>query len=94
MVEKMVMVFFMFLYLILILKSASLSLFSNDVTLCLVSKFTTTADGRESSSSKQVQEDEMTTEKTQANDAEAANDINAAKVAALKAAELGMWYLF
>ncbi|KAH0972901.1 hypothetical protein GBA52_025057 [Prunus armeniaca] len=53
-----------------------------------VSKFTTTADGRESSSSKQVQEDEMTTEKTQANDAEAANDINAAKVAALKAAEL------
>ncbi|PQQ18267.1 arginine/serine-rich coiled-coil protein 2 isoform X2 [Prunus yedoensis var. nudiflora] len=53
-----------------------------------VSKFTTTADGRESSSSKQVQEDEMTTAKSQSNDAEAANDINAAKVAALKAAEL------
>ncbi|KAM5562356.1 hypothetical protein ABKV19_017534 [Rosa sericea] len=41
-----------------------------------VSKFTTTSDGRESSSSKQVQDGKME------------NDINAAKVAAMKAAEL------
>lgn len=53
-----------------------------------VSKFTTTSDGRESSSSKQVQDGKMTLGKTQANHAEVSNDINAAKVAAMKAAEL------
>ncbi|KAK9943977.1 hypothetical protein M0R45_009564 [Rubus argutus] len=53
-----------------------------------VSKFTTTSDGRESSSSKQVQDGKMTLGKTQANHAEVTNDINAAKVAAMKAAEL------
>ncbi|KAI7997320.1 hypothetical protein LOK49_LG10G02652 [Camellia lanceoleosa] len=55
-----------------------------------VSKFTTVADERQSSSSKQAQElvGKLTSEQAPVKGSEAANDIDAAKVAAMKAAEL------
>lgn len=57
--------------------------------IVLVSKFTSTPDGRESCSSKQAQDGKVTAGQTQANNSEVANDLDAAKVAAMKAAELG-----
>nr|XP_048321523.1 arginine/serine-rich coiled-coil protein 2 isoform X2 [Ziziphus jujuba var. spinosa]XP_048321524.1 arginine/serine-rich coiled-coil protein 2 isoform X2 [Ziziphus jujuba var. spinosa] len=53
-----------------------------------VSKFTSTPDGRETCSSKQAQDGRVTVAQAQANNSEFANDLNAAKVAAMKAAEL------
>ncbi|KAA8517283.1 hypothetical protein F0562_017576 [Nyssa sinensis] len=55
-----------------------------------VSKFTTVADERQSSSSKEAQEfvSKVTSDQAHAKDSEVANDIDAAKVAAMKAAEL------
>ncbi|XP_059646071.1 uncharacterized protein LOC132290395 isoform X2 [Cornus florida] len=55
-----------------------------------VSKFTTIADEQHSSSSKRGQEfvDKMTSEQANVKDSEASNDIDAAKIAAMKAAEL------
>ena len=57
--------------------------------LGLVSKFTSAPDGRESSSSKQAQDGKLTAGLAQSDNSEADNDLNAAKVAAMKAAELG-----
>lgn len=58
----------------------------------LVPKFTTVVDERQTSSSKQAQEltGKVTSEQVSAKCSEAVPDIDAAKVAAMKAAELGI----
>lgn len=57
-----------------------------------MSKFSTVADVKLPSSSKQVQElvGKVTLEEAPAKGSEAANDFDAAKIAAMKAAELGI----
>lgn len=87
MLYKYKLLFIQSIFLILLFNSLMIFLFS--LILGLVSKFTSAPDGRESSSSKQAQDGKLTAGLVQSDNSEADNDLNAAKVAAMKAAELG-----